>query len=155
MTRPKRNDETIQVTKQDLMRMLTEDNAMKSLLQTMLQEVLEAEMDEALGAGKNERTSGRLGYSLRLRELLTREESTRGTYSDGWLENDSFWLDHGSERGGRRLQIPEGSDHRRRGCLVCVWKIHCRYQSKQSVPLRINPYWNTFGNLRPSAIRYV
>src|SRR5579859_6054545 len=62
MTRPKRNDETIQVTKQDLMRMLTEDDAMKRLLQTMLQEVLEAEMDEALRAGKNERTSGRLGY---------------------------------------------------------------------------------------------
>ena len=62
MTRPKRNDETIQVTKQDLMRMLTEDDAMKSLLQTLLQEVLEAEMDEALRAGKNERTSGRLGY---------------------------------------------------------------------------------------------
>ena len=35
MTRPKRNDETIQVTKQDLMRMLTEDDAMKSLLQTL------------------------------------------------------------------------------------------------------------------------
>src|SRR5579859_4621965 len=62
MTRPKRNDETIQVTKQDLMRMLTEDDAMKRLLQTMLQEVLEAEMDEALRAGKNERTSNRLGY---------------------------------------------------------------------------------------------
>ena len=29
MTRPKRNDETIQVTKQELMRMLTEDDAMK------------------------------------------------------------------------------------------------------------------------------
>jgi hypothetical protein len=38
MTRPKRNDETIQVTKQDLMRMLSEDDAMKSLLQTLLQE---------------------------------------------------------------------------------------------------------------------
>lgn len=61
MTRPKRNDETIQVTKQDPMRMLTEDDAMKCLLQTMLQEVLEAEMDEALRAGKGERTSGRLG----------------------------------------------------------------------------------------------
>jgi transposase-like protein len=62
MTHPKRNDETIQVTKQDLMRMLTEDDAMKSLLQTLLQEVLKAEMDEVLRAGKNEPTSGRLGY---------------------------------------------------------------------------------------------
>ena len=64
ITRPKRNDETIQVTKQDLMRMLTEDDAMKSLLQTLLQEVLGAEMEEALRAGKNERTSGRLGYAI-------------------------------------------------------------------------------------------
>jgi hypothetical protein len=60
MTRPKRNDETIQVTKQDLLRMLTEDDAMKGLLQTRLQEVLEVEMDDAQRAGKNERTSGRL-----------------------------------------------------------------------------------------------
>ena len=52
MTRSKLNDETIQVTKQDMMRMLTEEDAMKSLLQTILQDVLEAEMDEALCAGK-------------------------------------------------------------------------------------------------------
>jgi hypothetical protein len=62
MTRPKRNDEPIQLTKHDLMRMRTEDDAIKSLLQTLLQEVLKAEMDEALRAGKNERTTGRLGY---------------------------------------------------------------------------------------------
>lgn len=62
MTRPKRNDEPINVTKQDLMRMLTEDDAMKRLLQTLLQEVLEAEMDATVQAGKSERTSGRLGY---------------------------------------------------------------------------------------------
>jgi putative transposase len=62
MTRPKRNDEPITVTKQDLMRMLTEDDSIKTLLQTMLQEVLEAEMDAALQAAKSERTSGRLGH---------------------------------------------------------------------------------------------
>lgn len=52
MTRPKRNDATIQVTKQDLMRMLSEDDAMKSLLQTLLQEVLEAEMEKHCGPAK-------------------------------------------------------------------------------------------------------
>ena len=62
MTRPKRNDEPITVTKQDLMRILTEDDSIKTLLQTMLQEVLEAEMDAALQAAKSERTSGRLGH---------------------------------------------------------------------------------------------
>ena len=34
-----------EATKQELIRMLTEDDTMKSLLQTLLQEVLEAEMD--------------------------------------------------------------------------------------------------------------
>jgi hypothetical protein len=51
MTRPKRNDAVINVTKQDLMEMLTEDNAIKVLLQKLLQEVLETEMEEALQAG--------------------------------------------------------------------------------------------------------
>jgi serine protease inhibitor ecotin len=63
MTRPKRNDETINLTKQELLRALTEDDAMKKLMQTLLQEVLEAEMDQTLLAGKSERTAGRLGYS--------------------------------------------------------------------------------------------
>ncbi len=62
MTRPKRNDEPINVTKQELLRLLTEEDALKKLMQTLLQEVLEAEMDEALRAGKSERTESRLGY---------------------------------------------------------------------------------------------
>ena len=48
MIRPKFNAEPIQLTKQDLMKLLTEDDAMKHLLQTPLQEVLEAEMETAL-----------------------------------------------------------------------------------------------------------
>lgn len=62
MTRPKRNDAVINVTKQDLMEMLTQDDALRGMLQTLLQEVLEAEMEQALQAGKGERTGGRLGY---------------------------------------------------------------------------------------------
>ena len=50
MTRPKRDNEAINLTKQDLMQILTEDDSIKTLLQTLLQEVLEAEMDTALQA---------------------------------------------------------------------------------------------------------
>ena len=47
---------------------------LKPLIQTALQEVLEAEMAEALGAEKGERTEGRLGYrsGYYLRSLITR-----------------------------------------------------------------------------------
>jgi len=48
MTRQKRNDEVISVTKQELLCVLSEDGALKKLMQTLLQKVLEAEMDEAL-----------------------------------------------------------------------------------------------------------
>ncbi len=47
---------------------------LKSLLQPVLQEFLEGEMNEALGAGKYERTGGRLGYrsGYYTRQLTTR-----------------------------------------------------------------------------------
>ncbi len=41
MTRPKRNDETTNLTKQELLRALTEDDALKKLMQKLPQEVLE------------------------------------------------------------------------------------------------------------------
>jgi putative transposase len=74
MTRPKRNDEMIDVTKQELLRALGEDDALKELMRTMLQQVLEAEMDQALEATKGERTAGRLGYrsGYYSRSLVTR-----------------------------------------------------------------------------------
>ena len=48
MTRQKPNDKPIAVTKQELLRLLAEEDALKPLVQTLLQEVLEAEMDESL-----------------------------------------------------------------------------------------------------------
>ena len=47
---------------------------LKPLIQTALQEVLEAEMTEALGAEKGERSEGRLGYRSGYypRALITR-----------------------------------------------------------------------------------
>ena len=48
MARPERSDARIHVTKHDLMQMLAEYDAMKGPLQTMLPQVLEAEMDGAL-----------------------------------------------------------------------------------------------------------
>ena len=42
--------------------MAGQENFLRPLIQEVIQQVLEAEMDEALGAGKSERTPGRLGY---------------------------------------------------------------------------------------------
>src|SRR6201984_553993 len=39
-----------------------DEEFLRALVRTALQEVLEAEMTEALGAEKSERTAGRLGY---------------------------------------------------------------------------------------------
>lgn len=74
MTRPKPNAETIKLTKQDLLSILTEDDSLRKLMQTLLQEALEAEMERTLLAGKSERTAGRLGYrsGYYTRSLVTR-----------------------------------------------------------------------------------
>ena len=39
-----------------------DEEFLRALVRTALQEVLEADMSEALGAEKSERTAGRLGY---------------------------------------------------------------------------------------------
>ena len=74
MTRPKPNAEAINLTKQDLLSILTEDDSLRKLMQTLLQEALEAEMERTLLAGKSERTAGRLGYrsGYYTRSLVTR-----------------------------------------------------------------------------------
>jgi putative transposase len=47
----------------DVKALLAGDDAFpRTVVRAALQEVLEAEMTEALGAGKGERTAGRLGY---------------------------------------------------------------------------------------------
>ena len=61
--------------RRELKEVLGEDeDFLKTMVQECVQEVLEAEMDEALGAGKHERTSGRLGYrsGYYSRKLVTR-----------------------------------------------------------------------------------
>jgi transposase-like protein len=51
------------ITREELKQVLMEDrDFLKPLMQMVLQEVLEAEMDETVGAGKGERTEGRKGY---------------------------------------------------------------------------------------------
>ena len=42
--------------------LLSDENGFRAVLQAALQEVLEAEMTEAPGAGKSERTADRAGY---------------------------------------------------------------------------------------------
>jgi transposase-like protein len=57
MTRPGRKDGPINITKQDLHCLLTEDDAMRKLMQTLIQEALEAEMDQG-SAGRQGRADG-------------------------------------------------------------------------------------------------
>jgi putative transposase len=54
--------------------MLQDEDQLKSLIQEVLQQVLEAEMDEAVGAAKSERTPGRVSYRSGYygRTLMTR-----------------------------------------------------------------------------------
>ena len=62
-------------SKQNWRELITEDSDwLKGLVHQVVQEVLEAEMDEALQAGKGERTASRLGYRAGYygRTLVTR-----------------------------------------------------------------------------------
>jgi hypothetical protein len=52
MTRPKLKDDTVTLSKQELMKLLTEEGALKGALQVILQEVLECEMEQSLQAAK-------------------------------------------------------------------------------------------------------
>jgi putative transposase len=74
MTRPKLKDDTVTLSKQELMKLLTEEGALKGALQVILQEVLECEMEQSLQAAKGERTGGRQGYRSGYygRSLITR-----------------------------------------------------------------------------------
>ena len=62
-------------TVQELKAMLSEEeNILRPIVQIAVQEFLEAEMNEAVGAGKSERSAGRLGYRSGYypRKLITR-----------------------------------------------------------------------------------
>lgn len=62
MTR-KQNSAKGKTTAEDLKRLLAEDrDLLKMIIQETLQQVLGAEMDEALQASKGERTASRLEY---------------------------------------------------------------------------------------------
>lgn len=74
MTRKKDNAQK-QGLKEELKQLLKEDeDLLKVLVEQTVQQVLEAEMDDALQAGKGERTAGRLGYRSGYynRTLITR-----------------------------------------------------------------------------------
>ena len=62
MTR-KQDSAKRKITADDLKKLLAEDrDLLKTIVEETRQQVLEAEMDEALQASKGERTAGRLGY---------------------------------------------------------------------------------------------
>ena len=63
------------ITAEDLKQMLAEDgDLLKTIVEQTVQQVLEAEMDEALQAGKSERSEQRMGYrsGYYSRTLITR-----------------------------------------------------------------------------------
>lgn len=74
MTR-KQDSAKARITAGDLKELLAEDrDLLRTIVEETLQQVLEAEMDEALQASKGERTPGRLGYRAGYynRMLMTR-----------------------------------------------------------------------------------
>jgi putative transposase len=62
MTRPTKDMTKTKLTREQMLALFQDDEALRTLVQTTVQEVLEGEMEEALGAGKNERTGERRGY---------------------------------------------------------------------------------------------
>jgi putative transposase len=59
----KQDSAKARITAEDLKRMLAEEgDLLKTIIEQTVQQVLEAEMDEALQAGKSERSEHRLGY---------------------------------------------------------------------------------------------
>lgn len=65
MNRPTKKTTMRKHTREQMLALLHDDEAIKDLLQTTIQTVLEAEMDEVLGTGKGERNDARRGYPQR------------------------------------------------------------------------------------------
>lgn len=62
MNRPKKDHTKNMIPREQLLGLLQSDDAIRGLLEAAIQRVLDAEMDETLGAEKSERTSERRGY---------------------------------------------------------------------------------------------
>lgn len=62
MIRPKQDTTMMTTTREQMLALFKSDDALRALLETTVQQVLEAEMDEAIGASKSERTGERRGY---------------------------------------------------------------------------------------------
>jgi transposase-like protein len=106
----------------DLKKLLAEDrDLLKMIVEETLQQVLEAEMDEALQASKGERTAGRLGYRAGYysRRLVTRvghiELRCRKTGRDASAQKSSSGTSGVRKRSWRR-------------CWRCMYKacLHAR-----------------------------
>ena len=61
MTRPTKDIIMTKPAREQMLALLQDDEPLKEMLQGMIQAALEAEMDEALGAGKSERSGQRRG----------------------------------------------------------------------------------------------
>ncbi|MBB3661066.1 hypothetical protein FHX15_006341 [Rhizobium sp. BK650] len=78
--------------------LLSNPDGLREVIRAVMQEVLEAEMDEALGAGKSERTPDRLGYRSGHygRTLITRvgklEQHSGGSSKTVWCPKGPLYL---------------------------------------------------------------
>jgi hypothetical protein len=103
----------------------TNHDALRAILQDLLQEMLEGEMTEALGASKSERAEGRIGYRSGHynRTLITRVgklELRVPQDRDGRFSTELFDL---LVQVGRRQHYPQALDERRR---AGIWKLRIR-----------------------------
>jgi Transposase, Mutator family len=101
---------------------------LKPLIQAALQEVLEAEMTEAVGAGNGERTEGRLGYRSGYygRSLITVSASS----SCGFPR---------TEGDGSRRNCSSATPARRRRSLRRWRRCMCKASRRRPWPMISNP----------------
>ncbi len=104
------------IRSEDLKKLLAADHdLLKTIVEETLQQVLEAEMDEALQASKGERTAGRLGYRA---GYYNRMLVTRVGHIELRVPQDR------QGRSGRRCSsgISEVKKHWWRRCWRCMYK---------------------------------
>jgi len=93
----------------------SDEDGFRALLQTVVQDVLEAEMTEALQAEKNERTAHRLGHSL---GLLRSQACEAGRSLGAPRSAGPVWSVQGAQEGGTESNCRLTAAGRRRRCAI-------------------------------------
>ena len=105
--------------------MSEEQDFFKSAIRTAVQEFLEAEMDETIGAGKSERTTERTGY---------RSGYTAGGWSPGWASWSCGFRKTGQADSTRRFSSATNAARRHwwRPSHKCTFRGYRLGKSKRS-----------------------